>query len=327
MSKIYEFDLSTRKYVEREIPDAFHAGSEGQVVCEAVQPDDTQSSGAMDKSTENDLRDMGLLLPDGSIDYETLMTLPPIETVCAPPPVDNPAIDMTPGAVRRKVENTLAGQYRCIAYLALSRGGKGYRGTGFVMGPNLVVTAMHCLCDRKTLEFNDAVYVIPARTEKTSPLPTFKAKKIVINPEFINDPNTQYVCGRDWGMVLVEGNIQQVTGSLGSMIVYTGLTGQIVELPGYSAIAPNGKTSLDMWTSEGKIDKYSDTPYFNALHHNADHWGGSSGAPIIYDFGNKNYMVAIHASATIDGKYCFSCGFTWTIANLVDYYRKAGSKE
>lgn len=207
---------------------------------------------------------------------------------------------------RTKVENTSQFPYRTIGCLRttfleipyengeLNLGGIG---TAFVQGPNIMVTAAHCIwSDVTSGRYNDGVsnprfpnevYVEPATykdSDKTQiyPYGQINVTRVYFPREYYETLSSNF----DWAICVLEEDLGYQTGWLGRTANYT-LTDHDATVVGYP-----GELQGDMYTADGKILSTSTYRY----EHNIETSSGQSGSPIIIVSSGNTYICGIHTT-------------------------------
>ena len=198
---------------------------------------------------------------------------------------------------RTKITNTTSSPYYGIAYLSITmEDGKTYRGTGFMISPNTMLTAGHCL--KSSTSKAKSVTVYPGRNGTSKPI-TAKMTKYYVDTKY-----TGSEADWDYGIMVLDSNVGNTTGwfglhgTSGSRIGTTNVkvTGYPADLDGYY-----------MWTCGGTVSNITT----NRFQHTADTAGGESGSPTYFYNGSYgNQAVGIH---THGGNY--SRRITTTLVN------------
>lgn len=178
-----------------------------------------------------------------------------------------------------RVTNTTQNPYNKVCQIIshFSNGVTQY-GSGFVAGPNLVVTAGHVVYDHENGGWCSWMEIIPAKNGPGSaPYGVYYATMMHTNSQWINNAEHDY----DWAYIDTNNPIGNTVGWFG---LSTGATvNESINLTGY----PGGKNE-QMWNSPGTIKTVSTT----RLSYDCDMVGGSSGSPV-YD--NGGYVRGINA--------------------------------
>lgn len=202
-----------------------------------------------------------------------------------------------------------------------------FRGTGFIVGPNILLTAGHNVFhDVTSIEyennepnsewndnidnpfFADKLEIFAGANgpnEMTTPYSYYaKAVKINIATSYFNNIDFDY----DWALLELDRNIGDRTGCYG-LISNTYCWYESSTLYGYP-----GDKDYTMWESPGQIT-YSTIRQYT---HTMDTSPGNSGSPIFINHGNETYVCGIHTHK----KNQYSNGGTILnnlILNLVQY--------
>lgn len=199
------------------------------------------------------------------------------------------------------VTNSILSPYRFIAGLFNSDSpNSGMIGTSFFIGPNLLLTAGHCVIN---YDFVSSIYVRPAYDDGFSPYGSIPVLKCLVAKEYYDFKREEYINNiynnnslYDWAILIVEKSTQLSTfldGNFGKIAEYnsTGVPAQIIGYPG-------GYGSMKI--SNGQITGYDnvlDSNHHFVIFHNCLSAGGSSGSPILVaDNGQFVYAVGIHTT-------------------------------
>ncbi|MCX4379238.1 MAG: trypsin-like serine protease [Lachnospiraceae bacterium] len=198
---------------------------------------------------------------------------------------------------RTKITNTTVTPYYAIAYLSITmEDGQTYRGTGFMISPNTMLTAGHCL--KSSTSKAKSVTVYAGRNGTSKPITAHMTKY------YVDTKYTGSEADWDYGIMVLDSNIGNTTGwfglhgTSGSSIGTTNVrvTGYPADLAGYY-----------MWTCAGTVSNITT----NRFMHTADTAGGESGSPTYFYNGTYgNQAVGIH---THGGNY--SRRITATLVN------------
>ena len=196
---------------------------------------------------------------------------------------------------REKITNTEQEPYSAICFLHLFFEEGGYRGTGFLIGPNLLLTVAHNLYSDVTDDnvvnptFVKKIDIYPgAETNSTengavTPFEIVGVESFYIPTEYYNlemsgnDNSNNY----DWGICILDSNIGYETGWLDIGVTSNDISNGNINVIGYP-----GDSKFDMYSSEGEILGITDYKFF----HTADAVGGNSGSPVFIN-GDNNYIV------------------------------------
>lgn len=182
---------------------------------------------------------------------------------------------------RTQISNTTVSPYYGIAYLLITmENGKAYRGTGFMISPNTMLTAGHCLKRPETKAKSITVY--PGRNGNSKPISDTTAKY------YIDTKYTGSEVEWDYGIIVLNSNIGNTTGWFGLHGTSGSSIGtSSVRVTGY----PSDKSGYNMWTCTGTVSNITT----NRFMHTADTFDGQSGSPTyFYNSSYGNQVVGIH---------------------------------
>lgn len=187
-----------------------------------------------------------------------------------------------------RVLNTLQDPYTKVCYLKAYYSNGTNFGTGFVIGPNVVVTAGHIIYDQD-MGWCNSVEIIPAQNGSGSqPYGVFNATLMHTNWEWINDANHDY----DWAYLDTDRPIGNTVGWFG---LSTGANvNDAVNVTGY----PYNKNG-EMWNGPGNITSVTST----RISYNCDMLSGCSGSPVYDSSGMVRGINAYEYSNTTIPNY------------------------
>ncbi len=175
--------------------------------------------------------------------------------------------------------------YSCVGVVRVEYyGGKVSWGTGFLFGPNDVVTAGHILYDQKTKSIAKKISFIPQiNGPYLSPTghATYTGRNMAIPKEFMDKNDIGY----DYGVFSLDTNIGDSLGYFGWTTDAT--VGQTVQVLGY----PGDKPKYELWMAGGQLASVDNV----ILTHYVDMENGQSGAPIFFSVVNK--IVGINVAS------------------------------
>ncbi len=188
------------------------------------------------------------------------------------------------------VNNATNGQYRNTVHLAVSKGGKTYQATGFMIGPNAVATCGHVIYSNSNYATN--IVVTPARANNSTPYGTANATHYVMSTGWIDDGDSEY----DWGIILLDSNIGESVGYLGLRWQSASYNNTNIIINGYPGTVGNNTNNKIMHYSTGKISS-SATRILYSNNTNLDE--GASGGPVYFYSSSSGYTaIAIAMGAT-----------------------------
>lgn len=194
----------------------------------------------------------------------------------------------TTGQIVMTYENVLnnkTGQYETLSYI----------GTGFLEGPDLLVTAGHCLYSDVTVtsngddsredylnnpRFPDSIYYYPAKNGSVNPYGGIKVNRIYLEDNYYL--NTE----KDWGCCKLSEPIGNKTGWLGKISNFYEQNYPLISF-GY----PGSKNGY-MYQSSGIMTQFEDNGWYYRT--TLDTEGGQSGSPYRVNVNNGDYVCGIH---------------------------------
>lgn len=180
---------------------------------------------------------------------------------------------------RYQVTATTSFPYRAIARITFTSGGSTYGCTGWMFGPDLLVTAGHCVYDNGAWSTNVRVY--PGQNGASTPYGSCGYRRLYSVVGWTQNRDTNY----DYGAVKLNCTIGNSTGWFGASWTSGSLTGQSTIVTGYPCDKPSGT----MWQH---ADQVRVTLTYKLQYAN-DTYGCQSGAPVWQSGG---YSIAIHTN-------------------------------
>lgn len=220
---------------------------------------------------------------------ETIIDLPPVSTLSETERNTSSSSGIAPYTVydddnRTVISNTTVSPYYGIAYLNVSfTNGKTYRGTAFMISPNVMLTAGHNLYKSGYKVTNITAY--PGRNGDDKPL-TATGKKIYLDTKYTGTQNDW-----DYGIIVLNENIGNTTGWFGlhAQSGNSSIGTSKITVTGY----PSDISGRKMWKDTGSVSSISDYRF----KHNADTYAGNSGSPTYAyssSYGNQIYGIHTH---------------------------------
>lgn len=161
-----------------------------------------------------------------------------------------------------------------------------YRGTGFLIGADKVVTAGHCIYDHGTQEYVEDIIAI------AEPGTADDHYGICTGYRYAPDYLISSKAENDWAVMKLDLQLGVYAGVL-PIVDWSTLTPFAVyigEIPGYPAIAQGRATNI-MWTASGQVIW---PPGGKVLDYRISTSGGQSGAPVLIQDRGQYYAAGIH---------------------------------
>jgi glutamyl endopeptidase len=179
---------------------------------------------------------------------------------------------------RYQITGTTAYPYSAIVHITSSIGGC----TGWLIGPNTVATAGHCVYGDSGWATNVTVY--PGRDGSYTPYGSCGYSTLYTVNGWVNDRNPEY----DYGAIKLNCSIGDSTGWFGFRWQSASLNYQFSYISGYPGDKPYGT----QWRS----DDYVRSTATRRIYYANDTYGGHSGSPVWNDGANCSPCgIAIHA--------------------------------
>jgi len=160
-----------------------------------------------------------------------------------------------------------------------------YDGTGFMEGPDLLVTAGHCMWSG-TYGWADELRVYKQQNSETFSSTHYHPLNWTCSTAYTNNLDYRY----DWCLVTLQNNIGDSTGWFGKGYSSGSLVNKAIAVSGY----PSDHEHFQ-YKASGTIS-FSDT---YIMKFNADAVGGESGAPV-YDTTNVSWGIFTYSGGTFN---------------------------
>ncbi len=213
-----------------------------------------------------------------------------------PEPAASGNLEATFGAdERRQVPDSSQLPWSAICHLDVDLGGKHGYGTGFLVAPNIVVTAAHVL-HPKGFKRGRSVLVMPGRNSTTAPALFQDTTNFYLSPSWrpeADDP------GLDFAVIMLEGNAFSSCGTIKLQTLTDADLARLkkektlVTVAGYPSDKPRGT----LWRSRGPLLEFGET----AIYYKNDTKPGQSGGPVFgYTIDDTPVVFAIHVQGDQD---------------------------
>ncbi len=203
---------------------------------------------------------------------------------------------------RERISDTRLSPWSMICSLILfAKDGRRGVGTGWMAGPQTVITAGHCLLSEKVGGWFDSIIVIPGRTPSRSPFGEARLRHrdgaFDVLPAWreLYKKSGDEKKAADIGVIHLDRPLGQKTGWLSfAKVDDDRMQGHLVNIAGYPKDVhdrrPNGS---ELWWHADAISDLSDS----VIGYVTDSGGGQSGAPVwIYENdGSKPIVAGVHA--------------------------------
>ena len=205
--------------------------------------------------------------------------------------------------------------YNKIGHLILPDGGC----TGTLIAADVVLTAAHCIYDKKTKGIVDAsgVTFVPGRKDSSDyPYGVFKAKKIVTYREYILSEDSDY----DMAIIILKTEPNVGFLEIAESFDHFELPKHTLYIAGYAG----DKAYATLW--EGKAKGAARDIWSNTMSYMIDTAGGQSGSAIRAKFGEVQKVIGVHTT----GGFLSNSGMRFNAevyATLKRWLRQAAEKK
>jgi glutamyl endopeptidase len=210
---------------------------------------------------------------------------------------------------RTEVQDTTAYPYSAIVQIESDIGGC----TGWLISPDTVVTAGHCVYDPNQHKWASYADVYPGRNGDNLPYGSAKAQTFYSVTGWTEDGDTHY----DYGAIKLDWDIGNATGWFGYRWQSGSLDGTRENISGY----PGDKTYGTQWEDEDQIRKTTPAKLYYAN----DTYGGQSGSPVYQaDYAGCGVCsIAIHTNGVYgNSSYNRGTRITREVFNNLNQWRQ-----
>ena len=193
---------------------------------------------------------------------------------------------------RVRVLDTGPVPYRQVCFLAIEAGdGTPLAGTGWLAGPRTVVTAGHCVFDRRFGGWARAIAVFPGRNAADAPLRSGEVDLHAVSA-WTQNPNPPAAV--DFGAITLNEPLGEEVGWLGfADLPDDELRRHRLSVVGY----PGDKPPATMWAHAERVNRVRP----QTLEYFTDTYRGQSGSPVLARDGDAWVAVGVHNSGPATG--------------------------
>lgn len=160
-----------------------------------------------------------------------------------------------------------------------------HRGSAFLEGPNVLVTAAHCCYNDKEGWTRD-LYYYPARDGTVDKYTQAQRYSITVPSAWRSDGNNDY----DWAIVSLKTAPGNTTGYFGKKWTSGGYVGTSVTMTGYPKTTDSTYSNYIMYTSPGTVSSNTNFKLYSTY----NSCGGASGAPIYINQNGSYIAIGVH---------------------------------
>lgn len=208
-----------------------------------------------------------------------------------------------PPDLRNPIEDATIEPYRSICYLKLFYNGEDYGGTGFLIGPNLMLTAGHNVFNDlsndgiRNPHFSERIEVYPGASanenedDVISPYGPIVVETVYVQKNYrelsIAHSNDRF--DYDWAICVLEDNIGYELGWFDISITSNTIINSQINVTGYP-----GDKNGNMYEAVGTVVEVNEY----CFSYDADTLGGNSGSPVFVENDSTYTVKGIHTSGS-----------------------------
>ncbi len=193
---------------------------------------------------------------------------------------------------RVRVSDTAVAPYKSIVLLIMKYGDAWYRGTGFMVKDNVVLTAAHNLYSQEKECPADKVFIVAESKDKAH---VRCGGKLSVPLEYVGKASDD---GHyDWGLIKLNEPMSDIgvinvaeAADVSAEALRDGL------IAGYPGVVKGAET-CDMWQAEGLIDSYYSSS--QTLDYKISTSSGNSGSPVMVIYKGRRTAVGIHVMGSV----------------------------
>lgn len=196
---------------------------------------------------------------------------------------------------RTEVVDTTVAPYKSIVLLIMKYGNTLYRGTGFMIKDNVVLTAAHNLYDLSLEKPADEVYIIGAPKDAAH-VRTYTRLKISLEYVSGGSQGGRY----DWGLIKMNNSMTDLgTINVSKAMDIPDTFFDDVLIAGYPGVA-QGTSTTNMWEADGSANYYHAS---EVMEYTISTSGGNSGSPVMVYYGGCRTAIGIHVLGSSNCNY------------------------
>lgn len=239
----------------------------------------------------------GLANDDGELEFDVIAELQAVgESDIGEPRQGEDIFGQVIGTdTRTEVVDENMPPYKAIVLLIMKYGNELYRGTGFLIKDNVVLTAAHNVYDLTLKQPADEVYIIGEQRDAAH-VRTYTGLKVSINYVTGNSQGGQY----DWGLIKMNAAMTDLgTINVCRTVDVPASVLKDVLIAGYPGMAQEESTT-DMWEADGPVQYYQAS---GVLAYTISTSAGNSGSPVMVDYGGCRTAIGIHVIGSVNSNY------------------------